>query len=304
MDIKYAMFFALLLAVPMAYANPGNMPTQMLSDALTHVQCKMTFSTGIVGLLQSNSPSASSISTSALQADVQKLQTDASNGDVTSFRGDVATFDSDLQSLNGAIKSWRGESGKNLTNSSRQTIKSGDTQLRTTLETCTDNALKTFADEKLLGYNTDLADMQAKIANLSAKGVDTSALSSLVSDAQSTIVSPFQSAINSATNASQLRDAIEQYCLYDGCKSGTNFHLAAKWDIAKTSAVESYLQSKPNAGNFTSQFSQVTSDVSQSQSALSSVGTSAYGPGQSDSVFNPLKDASDVLKQIASGMRS
>jgi len=304
MELKHVMVL-LLLALPMAYAQPASISGQLLSNAFAHVECKTTFETGMVSLLTTSTSSANSLTTYAttLQDDQQKLQTDANNADISAWKNDVATYDSDVKSLNDAIVSWRLTSGKNLTNSSRQTIKSGDTSMRATLASCQFDALKAYSDTKLAWYDSDLSAAQAKASNLSAKGVDTTALTGVISSAQSTIVAPFQSAIDSATDAKGLQAALQQYCLYDGCKSGTNFHFAAQWDIAKTSAIESYLQGKPKAGNFTSQFSQVTSDVSQSQSALSAVGTSAYGSGQSDAVFNPLKDAASVLKQIVAGMR-
>ena len=283
MEFKHVMVL-LLLALPMAYAQPANISGQLLGSALAHVECKTTFETGIVNLLTTSTSSANSLTTYAatLQDDQQKLQTDANNADTSAWKTDVATYDSDVKSLNGAIVSWRLEGGKNLTNSSRQNIKSGDTSMRATLASCELDALKAYANTKLAWYNSDLSDAQAKAANLSSKGVDTTALTSAISSAQSTIVTPFQSAIESATDAKGLLSALQQYCLYDGCKSGTNFHFAAQWDISKTSAIESYLQGKPKAGNFTSQFSQVSGDVSQSQSALSAVGTSSYGSGQSD----------------------
>ena len=304
MELKHVMVL-LLLALPTAYAQPASISGQLLSNAFAHVECKTSFETGIVNLLTTSTSSANSLTTYAttLQNDQQKLQTDANNADVSSWKNDVAAYDSDVRSLNGAIVSWRLEGGKNLTLSSRQTIKSGDTSTRTTLASCEFSALQGYANTKLAWYNSDLSAAQARAANLSAKGVDTTALDSVISSAQSTIVTPFQSAIQSATDAKDLQAALQQYCLYDGCKSGTNFHFAAQWDIAKTSAIETYLQGQPKAGNFTSQFSQVTSDVSQSQSALSTVGTSAYGSGQSDSVFKPLQDAASVLKQIVAGMR-
>ena len=288
MELRYAMVIALLLALPMAYADSGNLSSQLLSSALAHVECKTTFETGVVNLITTNVPSASSLTPYAttLQNDEQKLQTYANNGDADGFRTYAqGTYDPDVKSLNDAIVAWRKAPGKNLSASTRQAINSGDKSLRTTLESCQFTALQDYANAKLTWYNSALGDAQARATNLSAKGLDTTSLDSVISSAQSTIVTPFQSAIGSATDSKGLMAALQQYCLFDGCRSGTNYHFSARWDIAKTSAVETYLQGKPEAGNFTSQFSQVTSDVSQSQSALYTVGMSAYGSGQSDSRF-------------------
>ncbi len=142
-----------------------------------------------------------------------------------------------------------------------------------------------------------------KASNLSGKGIDTSAMTSLIQDAKTQIIAPLQSAIESATDGKSLADALHKYCLFDGCKDGTNFHFAAKWEIAKLSAMENYVKAQPKAANYTTQLDKVTSDLNSANAGLSAVGSSQYDDHQS-TVWDPIKDAAETLKQVIHGMRS
>ncbi len=306
MDLKNAVLIALLLAVPLVSADSGNLSSQYLSASAQQVKCKTDFMVGVLNSITSTVTNAGSLSAyaSALQSDDAQLQTYADGGQVESYRQYLqGTYDPELKSAREAIVQWRMSDGRNTTVSERQTIRSDYASLRSSFDSCELTAVKDYADAKVTGYTAILAEYQDKASNLSAKGIDTSNLTSLISEARSTIVTPLQSALDSANDSKGVADAIRSYCLYNGCKNGTNFHFAAKWDIAKLTAIESQVQSKPAAANFTAQLGQVTSDLGSASAMLQGIGTSDYQPGQQAQVWDPIKDAASVLTQVIHGMR-
>ena len=306
MEFRYALLIALLLAVPLASAT-GNLSSQYLGASAAQVKCKTDFMDGVINSITSNVASASSLSSysSKLQSDAQQLQTYADNGQADSYRDFLrGTYDPDLKAAREAIVDWRRTPGKNLTNGTRASLLTSYGQLNTQFKGCELDALKQYADAKVNGYERILQAATDRANNLSAKGLDISALTSLISGAQSAIVTPLQSAINSATDAKGIEAAVRSYCLYNGCKDGTNYHFAAKWEIAKLKAIEAKVQAQPKAGNYTSQLSQVTSDLNTASSVLSSIGTSDFGPGQEGQVWSSINDAAKTLTQVIHGMRS
>ncbi len=307
MEYKHAVLIALLLAMPLVSADSGNLTSQYLSASAQQVKCKTDFMVGVIDSITSTVNNSGSLSSfaSALQSDESQLQTYADGGQVDSYRSYLqGTYDPELKSARDAIVQWRLADGRNTTASERQTLRSDYASLRSTFDSCELSAVKDYADAKVTGYQAILAEYQKKADNLSAKGIDTSNLTSLISQAQSTIVTPLQSALDSANDSKGVADAVRSYCLYNGCKNGTNFHFAAKWDIAKLTAIESYVQSKPASANFTSQLGQVTSDLTSASAMLQGIGTSDYQPGQQAQVWDPIKDAANVLTQVIHGMRS
>ncbi len=305
MEWKYAMLFALLLAVPMASAaNP--VKGQLLNSALESIQCRNGFTSAYVSDI-TNLPNVSGTSdmqnaVSAMQNDYTQLQNYAANNDASGFGAYVkGTYDPDVKTANDAIRNWR--KANKLSNDSRTTLKSDYDQLKTTYQSCELTAVKDHANAKVQWYNDVMTYEQARDANLSAKGLDTSGLTTLITDAQNNYITPLQSAINSATDAKGVRSALDAYCLYDGCDKGSNDHFAAKVGIERLNEVMVKIQANNKSANFTTQIGVAQNDLSTANSALTTVGTSAYGPGQSDAVWNPIKEAATQIKEIVAGMR-
>ncbi len=307
MEFKHAVLIALLLAVPLVSADSGNLTSQYLSASAQQVKCKTDFMVGVINSITSTVSNAGSLSpyASALQSDESQLQSYASSGDADSYRTYLqGTYDPEVKSARDAIVQWRLSDGRNTTAAERLTIRSDYTSLRSAFDSCELSAVKDYADAKVNGYQAILADFQRKASDLSAKGIDTSNLTALISGAQSEIVDPLQSAISAANDSKGVETAIRSYCLYNGCKDGTNYHLAAKWNVDKLMAIESYVQSKPASANYTSQLGQVSSDLSSADAMLQGIGTSDYQPGQQAQVWDPIKDAAKVLTQVIHGMRA
>ncbi|MFN7991026.1 MAG: hypothetical protein U0R44_02600 [Candidatus Micrarchaeia archaeon] len=300
--MKYLMLM-LLLAVPFAAA--GAVKGDLLGAAMEQVRCKADFTTGVLDSIDSNAPGASLDAYSGkIKSDTAQLQSYADSNDTESFRTFLrGTFDPDLRMTREAVRSWRIEGGKNLTLKTRAALRTSFDALKTDFESCHFGAMKDFADAKVNGYTQFLSLEAERASNLSSKGISTSRLNSLIQDAESQIVAPLQSAIGSSSDGRTLSDALRKYCLFDGCPNGTNFHFAAKWEIAKLTAIEEFVKTQPKAGNYTAELGKVTSDLDAADSALASIGPSQYG-SQENTVWAPIRDAAQTLKTVIHGMRS
>ena len=117
-----------------------------------------------------------------------------------------------------------------------------------------------------------------------------------VSKANSTIVLPFESAINDATNVSQLEAAVQRFCLFDGCPNGIDGHLAAHFDYDKLSAVVAKLQTYNLTRNQTTELNTAQGYLSAADSALAQAGISKYTT--SDNPWGDLENASSTLRQV------
>jgi hypothetical protein len=300
------MLFALLLAIPFVSAAGNTFGSELLTPALAQIGCKTDFMVGVINSCVTDGPNATSLSQYAttLQNDQSQLQTYANNGDVDDFRTYVrSTYDPDLASATAAIREWRVDERKDFTNDTRTKLKDDYQSLTVTFQTCHFNAVKSYAQEKVNLYNDEILQYQGRITNLSGK-IDTSSLSTLLSNAQDQIITPLQDAINGATNSSQVTDALGQYCLFDGCPSGTNFHLAAKFETTKLSLILGVLQRNATNEGLGSDVAAVQNNLSTAQTTLSSVGSSPYGPGQSDQVWNSIDAAADALIKLLRDLRA
>lgn len=132
---------------------------------------------------------------------------------------------------------------------------------------------------------------------LAGKGLNITALNNVISNA-SIDVSSLQSAINSANDSKSLQKAINSFCLYNGCKNGTNFHFAANSAIAVKQAQLTKIQSRNGSSTYSTQIIQAQNDLGAAQSVLNTVGIGQYSGTQQSDVWNNIKAATDIIKQI------
>lgn len=322
MDLRYAMIFAILVFIPLsaavsfdgtvfgkssisATAVPGM--HDMLGSAMSFVQCKNTFMTGVMDSIISADPSSGASlepQISALNQNENKLQGDVSSADAQSFRSDVfGTYDPSVKSSRDSVLNWRAGT-KNMSRQTRLSLASNYTQLLQSYGTCAQGALKNYADAKVSSYSDELSYAQSTADNLSKKGVSVDAMDSLITDANSQIVQPLQSAVDSATDAKGYLSALSQYCLYDGCRNGTNFHFSAKFETAKIDAIYQAVDASPKAANYTTQLNTAQSDISAAQSDISAMGTTQGTTALYSDIASKLKDAGEQIKEVLAGMRS
>ena len=114
---------------------------------------------------------------------------------------------------------------------SMESLQSAYKSLRGAEGTCFD--VKGHVKLVLDYYNATLDGYESRAQNLTGRGINASNLLSLVGSARLQIVAPLKNGVNSASNSSQLRMMLYQYCLYDGCVNGTNFHMAAKFEAMR-----------------------------------------------------------------------
>jgi hypothetical protein len=156
-------------------------------------------------------------------------------------------------------------------------------------------SVKEYALRKLNMFNVSIRNYQNQANNLASRGLNASSLNELLQNAQAQIVSPFATAINQASNTSQIRAALNEYCLFDGCRNGTNFHLAAHFSLQSLTIQLNYLETDKNVSS--SSLASVQAYLNNASSILQTVGTKAYVNGQGDNIFDNLSAASKAMQQ-------
>src|SRR5437899_8655265 len=298
---------ALLIIPAAAFAQTGsdqqNQATSgqqsYLNAMLARVTCQTNFETGTVSAAISDIPNmdqtAISSDSGKINTDLKKLTSDTNNGNREQVKTDFKTFRTDSKTttmdLRAAIKN------ANPSSDQKTKLKSDMASLRATLKSCMFNAGQQLAKARIMAYDTGIQKVQDRTNTLSSKGVDTTQLNKLISQAQ-TNLDNLAGSISSATNSSQLKTALQSYCQYNGCKSGINFHFAAQSALTAEQAVLDKIKSNPNSGQYSSQIGQAQTDLINAQNTLNAVGTSKYQGTQQADVWNALHDAHGIIKQL------
>jgi hypothetical protein len=287
---------AFLVPANASFAQNASINQTLMQSAFINARCKTNFTVTYLGYITSAAPSLSSLGqySTALQSDTSMLSSLASAGNITAFRNYVSgTFDPELKTIANNVSS--AVRAANLSSNVISGLRQNYNATLASYKTCNINSIKQYALHKLEMFNGSIKSYQNQANNMASKGLNTSSLNQMLANAQSQIVNPFASAINAASNNSQISAALNEYCLFDGCKNGTNFHLAAHFSLQALTLQLNYLESEKNVSS--SSLAGASADLDNASSILLSVGTKAYANGQADNIFDNLTAASKAMQQ-------
>lgn len=266
---------------------------------LAQVTCQANYLTGYIGdaisVIPNINSSAISSDSSKITTDLQTVKTDVNNDNKTQFKTDLPTLRTDFKSgrldLSSAIKT------SEPTKTERSQLRSDMASLGTTERSCVFASEQQSAQAKIASFQFAIQQEQTRSHKLYLRGFGTTQLNQTISQAQ-TNLDNLAASIASATNSTQLKAALQSYCQYDGCKSGTNFHFAAQSALDAEQAALAAIQSNPNSGQYSTQISQAQTDLTNAQNTLSTVTTGQYQGTQSTDVWSNLHDAQGIINQI------
>ncbi|MFH1785850.1 MAG: hypothetical protein ABH842_05465 [Candidatus Micrarchaeota archaeon] len=282
MDLKYVL---MLLLVPFVTAASGYgtvFTGEGLSAAQDYAECKADFYVDIIGSHEDSSLDEYADNIEDAMDTLNEYTID----DLTGFGDDVADFDAALKEAKDAVTEYR----ENLTFQEKLALNSQYWEFFQDYTDCVSTAIDSYREAKINSYTTILANAKLRIDDLAGKGIDTTDMEEVVEDAESEILDPLKSG---ETN----------YCMYNGCYFGENYHFAARFDVVKLRAITDYLKEMPGAENLTSNFSEVNDYLDDVDNALASVGGNVYAEGEYDAVWEPLQDAAEALKDIMRELR-
>lgn len=292
-------YFLIVAAVAFAVILPY-LASAMEGSYAQDLSCRIDFNVAVMNSMISVSPANS---TSGLQSSVTTLTNDKSQlqnlTNTTDYKGFNQQYANDMKGVRQTVSLWRRSFGENLTLSNKGTLVSSYSAAETAFNQCRVGSLQQMGQNRITNYQKQISQFQNVSDRLASKGFDASSLNTLLQDAQTTIVQPLQSAISAANDSASMQQALESYCLFDGCTNGTNFHLEAKFDWTKYNIVYQDLQNNSAAFNLsTSMLSQAAQGLSNAQTTLSQVGTSAYQPTQSQTIESSLKSVAQALSSL------
>lgn len=295
--IFLAITFSVMIGFVLASNVGGNSNPDSNSVLYQELLCRTNFNIGILNSTISAFPNASSTlgpSITLLQYDLSKAK--AMNN--TGIREFVRTgYSGDMKDIINLVQSWRKNEGGYFSLDARASMIRSYEQLKATYGQCEQGVYSTIISDRVNRYKSQISDFQNKTHELSKRGFDVTQLNKLIQDAQDQIIAPLENA--SSANSSSVKEAVQSYCLYNGCENGTNFHLESRFQVTRINII--YEDLEKNSGVFNLSNSLLTQDgkaISNAQSALNKVGTSMYQGNQSDEVWSNIKESYNVTNQL------
>ena len=286
-----------------------------------HLTCTIDFSTTVMNDVVAVLPQGSS----TLTADIAKLNADKSQLSTLATAGDPKAFDdfasgtlkSDAtQSVSDLHTARQGFGSEGVTNDTRTQLQSEYDAARSTFASCNNGAVGTLLQARITQFTAVISNWNTKIATFGQKGFDTAAMQTVASGGTSNVVSPLQAALQTG-DLSQMKTALETYCLGDGC-GGKNaniqeydYHGYAKIALETLQSVVNKAENDPRMANATamgltidtSKLQDAKAQLDSVRSTLATVGTNKYATEQDTAIWNGLKQASQDVKDYQQGLK-
>jgi len=301
-----SVFFIVTVMVSMSVfaVSTSSNDQQVLQARYDTVAARVNYMSGVLGDTSSLVPQASDLTSrvSALNSDLNTLNGYVGSSDNSGFDSYVkGTITTDLKSSQDALKANVGQFKTwNITKATRDQLKTDIENRKAAFNSAVQQAAAELGNARLSQYNNDMSNANSQIANLSSKGIDTSAMQNIVSSAQTNVINPLQSAINSG-DINATKEQLTSTCMYNGAPY--SYHLAAKMDLARLNAITAKISANATAMGYGSQISDVNSKLSAAQSLLNQIGTNPYTGDQETQYYNTLQSASSEIKTIINNMK-
>lgn len=291
-------------ALPAFAARPqAQTDQQLLQLRYDSVDARVGFTTGVLADTASLVSQASDLTThvEALNADLGTLQTYVAAGDSKGFNSFVGgTLKTDLTAAQDALKTDASHFKEwNVSRETKAQLVSDYKARKAAYEAGVNEAVLQLGSAKLDVYNSALERDDARMANLSSKGVDTSGMESVKAGAEANVVSPLQAAVV-AGDANATRAELKGKALGNGAPY--SYHYYAKTDLEALMAITARISANATQAGYGDQIADINTHLSAAQSTLDQVGTSSYTADQLNALQADLKAASQELKAVMQGM--
>ncbi|HII39303.1 TPA: hypothetical protein HA318_04865 [Candidatus Micrarchaeota archaeon] len=201
-----------------AYSDPG----PSLAARSAQLQCYTLLYSSLLSEAGLQDHSAKAI------AHAESLKTLSSTANISAFNSFVSqTLRSDLSAANVA-----------LAGSPRTRMRQNYGAHRARFNECEYEALKQSVSAKSRYVSEEITRWRAIASDLQSPGLNASALTKLIDEADSQVLRPLQVSIT-AGGANPIKAALSQFCLSNGCPKGFNLHFYAKANIARLAALAS-----------------------------------------------------------------
>ena len=312
--------FAVLLVAGSAMAAPGqaagfghyNQYTDYnqytVSSRAAYASCIVGFNIGALNLELAAAPAVSSTVTPSVTALTADNTTLAGFTDADALATLQAFTDGQLKTdLVAGRQAFIGALGQiPAGNGTRKDISSGVKALQQARDACQSGSLQQIGGGRVQDFNQTLTQYQNGINQLASApdsftgtSLDVAGLDSVVANGYTAIVDPLQAALTAAgSNSTLARQALEQYCLFDGCSAAgaVNYHLEANFLSAYLTARGQQISANASADGVS--MTQFNTDLGSATTLLSSIGTNAYQNGQQGQLYGLLAKAGSDLQKV------
>jgi hypothetical protein len=221
------------------------------------------------------------------------------NNDIISFKEYLRTnIEPNLKISRSKISSWIRNNKKKLSNEEKTSFKEKYKELKQGYDNCITNSLKEYAQNRVDSFELIIQNHKNRTEALSLKGVDTTKLNEIINNGETEIINQLKEGIDSANNSKDILLVLNNYCLFNGCENGINFHLAIKYEIKKLEILSYMIKKSNNSSLLTSNVTLINNYLSYLKKELLAINKIKYSPEKEKEIEDNIKKAYKEINNI------
>lgn len=209
------------------------------------------------------------------------------------------SFDPDFKEAKRLVEELKKEK-TNLTKEQRENIRTKTRQAFSFHKQCKLESGKEEGRGRIVAFNSILESKEMKIEKMKERGVNTTLLEKVISDAREKIINQMQKEVSVAKDEKTVESAVKKYCLFDGCEEGVNYHFAARFEVAKLETVLEEIKIKKRDNSMINELSE---HIKNAKSALEEVGNSKYTEEGKKRVWESIRKGHKVIREIQASLK-
>jgi len=284
-----------------AKASDKALDPYYLDTRAAHLVCRIDFTATVIDSVVAKVPAtydALSGHSATLKNDKAELESLAAAGDRDGFNSFVSgTVKPDMaDGIKALAKERRNYKSYNLTNDTITSLRADYDAAREQMKECEKGSIVKLGQARIRHYNSIIDVWQTTTDKLGEKGVSTAAMQAVIGGAESNVIAPLQSAVDSG-DSEQVKAALRTYCLGNGCPGNgdaapQNYHGFAKINIERLQAIVDKLQETADS----SLLEEAEAKLDIVRSTLAQVGGNQYSEEQQDAVWDNLREAAKLVR--------
>lgn len=272
-----------------------------LETRAAHLVCRIDFTTAVIDNVVAKVPETSgalSGHSATLKGDKTQLESLAESGDREGFNSFVSgTVKPDMaDAIKALAKERRNYKSYNLTNDTIASLHEDYKAANEQMKECEKGSVVKLGQARIRQYNAIIGVWQTTTGKLGEKGVSTAAMQGVIDGAESNVIAPLQSAVDSG-DSEQVKAALRTFCLGNGCEGSgdaapQNYHGFAKINLERLQAIKDKLAESADS----SKLDEAQQKFDIARSTLAAVGGNKYTEEQQKAVWDNLKEAGKLIR--------
>ncbi|MBI2631469.1 hypothetical protein HYW75_00510 [Candidatus Pacearchaeota archaeon] len=288
-------FLSVIMMLSIVIANET--PVPISGKASDSFKCKVSLTISYMDSLIEAGANLSSYS-EKLQSDISQIDAIVSSGNRSAFKDFVKdTFESDFKSSRDAINQWRKDNNKNLTKEQKASFRESYQNAKKTFDDCHKNSLLDLGNQRIELFEKIIAQYKERTDKFAAKGLDTAGMNKVLEGANTQVINPMKNALISANDSQSIKNILRKYCLFNGCKNGVNYHLAARYEMERLSATINFIKTKLNSTEYDGKIKEAESNLNAAKGILSEIATS-HNNDNGKQIWNKATSSYKTLKNL------